>query len=94
MASLLLSGHKVPSTKSPPNQLILIYLSLVRPTRGIKSLSLKQLQRRTIEVQLRQFRRLGGHLQREWLRSKHVRMELVRMELLRMELEEENQVIR
>jgi hypothetical protein len=48
---------------------------------------------------LRQFRRLGGYLQREWLRSKHVRielvrMELLRMELLRMELEEENQVIR
>ena len=43
---------------------------------------------------MRQFRRLGGHLQREWLRSKHVRMELVRMELVRMELEEENQVIK
>jgi len=43
---------------------------------------------------LHQFRRLGRYLQREGLRSKHVRMELVRMELLRMELEEENQVIR
>src|SRR5258707_6832251 len=36
MVSLLLSGRIVPSIKSPPNRLILIYLLLVRPIRGIK----------------------------------------------------------